>query len=270
MKGNEIYTKDWCDLLFENRNKKYGAYVLRAQTGHRYKWALAFIFCIFLLFAAPFLIILLMTSLNHYKPVDPVAKMVRFEGIRIKEARPMRRPPRKSAPEVVRQEDMKNIKLIDDKDMVATIAHPEDEKYLDEKKIVDMPEDSLETLIKEKDLHLARHGEQTDGVILTEVPQFPDGGIRQFMRWLSKTMVYPPACVRAKVEGTVEAAFIVEPDGTIRDIRVLKSANPMLDHETVRVLSLMPKWIPGHKYGRPIRSQVTLPVVFSLSDFSMD
>lgn len=269
MNGNEIFTRSWCDLVFAHRNKRYGAYVLRAGTGRRYAWALGVIFALFVLFSAPPLIMYALLGHERYKPVDPVKKMARFEGIRLKEARPLRRPPRKAEPVVANIQDIKKISMPDVMETELSISHPEDEAMLDKLKPEDIAPDSIETLVNERNLKLATHGEQTSGVIIDSIPQFPQGGVRGFMKWLSANMVYPPACVREKVEGTVEVAFIVEPTGKVGDIRVLKGADPRLNHEAVRVLRKMPKWMPAYRYGKPIRSQVTLPVVFSISDFSM-
>ena len=262
MNDNEIYSKKWCDLVFKNRNKKYGAYVLRSQLGHRYTVVLIFLFAVFLLIAVPSVALWLATR-HPYQPVDPVKKMARFEGLRIKEARPPRREPRKSAPQL--SDKVKPMKDQQETDkQVATIFHPEDIS-IDPSKIKDLPEDSAETLRKEAKLELAKSTEQTDGVILDSIPRYPSG-IAAFMRWLNKTMVYPPECVRTRKEGVVEVAFIVEPTGKISDPRIIKSADAMLNHEVLRVLHMMPKWIPAQKNGRTIRSQVTLPVVFEMSN----
>ncbi|MDD4759204.1 MAG: TonB family protein [Bacteroidaceae bacterium] len=262
MGDNEIYSKKWCDLIFKHRNKKYGAYVLRAQTGHRYRVALTVIISIFLFISVPPLVVLILTR-QPQQQVDPVKKMARFDGLRIKEARPPRREPHKSQPKLAKK--VKNLKEQKETEKeVATIFHPQD-MTIDPEKIKDLPIDSIETLRKEAKLDLAKSTEQTDGVILDSIPRYPTG-LMAFMRWLNQNMVYPPDCVRRHIAGTVEVAFIVEPNGKISDPRILKSAGPQLNHEVLRVISLMPKWIPAQKYGRAIRSQVTLPVVFEMSE----
>jgi protein TonB len=262
MDDNEIYSKKWCNLVFEHRNKKYGAYVLRAQTGHRYRIALTVLFSIFLFISVPPLVIWIMTR-QPQQQVDPVKKMARMDGLRIKEARPPRREPRKSQPKLANK--VKNLKQQQETEKeVATIFHPEDVS-IDPEKIKDLPIDSIEALRKEAKLDLAKSTEQTDGVILDSIPRYPTG-ILAFMRWLNQNVVYPPDCVRRHIQGTVEVAFIVEPTGKISDARILKSAGPQLNHEVLRVMSLMCKWIPAQKNGRAIRSQVTLPVVFEMSE----
>ena len=85
------------------------------------------------------------------------------------------------------------------------------------------------------------------------------------MRWLEATMVYPPASIRKRQEGTVEVAFIVEPNGSITDPRIIKGASAELNHEALRVLHLMPNWLPARRNGKSIRAQVTLPIEFHLN-----
>ena len=260
---NEIYSKAWCDLLFENRNKKYGAYVMRSKTGHRYAVGLIVIFLIFFFMVAPPLVFWLLEQ-QPFKKVDPVDKMARIEGIQLKEARPVRRPPLKSDPELLKRvKDIRQTDAPDEQD-VATINHPEDAN-LDPEKIKDLPADSQIVLEQEAKLHLANKTEQTDGVILDSIPRYPTG-IIAFMRWLNSTVIYPPSCIRNHVEGIVEVAFIVEPTGKIADPRILKSASPELDHEAMRVVHLMPKWVPAQKNGKTIRAQVTLPIVFEITN----
>ncbi len=264
MGRNEIFSKEWCNLLFEHRNKKYGAYVLRARTGRRYGAGLIAVFVIFLCVAGPSFVWWLMNKNAYKPPVDPIKNLVRMEGIRLKEARPTRRPPQKAEPQMTMKDESNEQTDIPEKYKQAVAFHPED-VATEPEKIEDLPRDSMEVIKKEEHLDLAKSTEQTTGVILDSIPKYPTG-IIAFMRWLDKTMVYPPDCVRRRIEGTVEVAFIVEPTGQITDARILKSASAQLDHEALRVIHLMPKWIPAQKNGIPIRAQVTLPIVFELSN----
>ena len=264
MGENEIFSKKWCDLLFEHRNKEYGAYVLRARTGRRYRAGLMVVLAMFLCVAGPSFVWYLMNKKADKPPINPIKSIVRRDGIRLKEARPARRPPRKAEPEITTRTESNEQADIPQKDKLAVAFHPED-IALEPDKIEDLPLDSMEVIRKEENLNLAKSTEQTTGVILDSIPKYPSG-IIAFMRWLDKTVVYPPDCIRRRIEGIVEIAFIVEPTGKITDARILKSAAPQLDHEALRVIHLMPKWIPATKNGKPIKAQVTLPIVFELSN----
>ena len=92
---------------------------------------------------------------------------------------------------------------------------------------------------------------------------FPSGD-RGLMMYLSKTVKYPAEAEENGIQGRVICSFVVNTDGSISDIRALKSVDPSLDREAVRVLKSMPKWIPGRQKGKPVRVKYTFPVTFRL------
>lgn len=258
MADNELLNKTWCDMVFMHRNKDYGAYKMRRETGHRYGVALSVLFFLALLVATPTVIV----SIIFSKPVEfkDIGKDIQhIDGIRIKEARPARRPAKKAEPELG-DKDAK----IADVDPVEEMATVEQKEEIEIKDIKDIPFDSIDVLLKEKHLSLAQNEERTDGVIIDSIPHYP-GGISSFMKWLDSTMVYPPACVRSKIEGTVVVAFVIDAKGHMKDPRIIKSAHRQLNNEALRTLYLMKPWKPAMKSGRPVKAQVTLPIVFEIN-----
>ncbi|MFC0185010.1 outer membrane transport energization protein TonB [Pseudarcicella hirudinis] len=104
--------------------------------------------------------------------------------------------------------------------------------------------------------------------IFTAVEQqaeFP-GGNAAFGKFLSKNLKYPSAAQRANVSGRVYVQFVVNTDGSIQDVQVLKSVGFGCDEEAVRVIKTVPKWTPGKQSGRPVRSRFTVPINFVLSE----
>ena len=99
--------------------------------------------------------------------------------------------------------------------------------------------------------------------IVEQLPEFPGGAV-EFMKWLTKNLSYPSSAQRRKVQGKVVAQFIVNTDGSISDIEILKSVDASLDREAMRVLRLMPNWKPGQQESKPCRTQVCIPIVFKL------
>ena len=96
------------------------------------------------------------------------------------------------------------------------------------------------------------------------MPEFP-GGQEALLQFLSKSIKYPTEAFEKKEEGRVSLTFIVEKDGSISDIKVVRSISPSLDAEALRVVKLMPKWTPGkNKSGEIIRVAYTVPVIFRL------
>ena len=101
------------------------------------------------------------------------------------------------------------------------------------------------------------------GQIVEQMPTFP-GGTVTLMKFLSENMKYPEQAEKERIQGRVICTFFVEKDGSISDITVAKSVHPQLDAEAVRVLSLMPKWIPGKWNGELTKVKYTFPVTFRL------
>lgn len=99
--------------------------------------------------------------------------------------------------------------------------------------------------------------------IVEELPEYP-GGMVEFMKWLTKTLKYPDEALRRHTEGKVMVSFIVNKDGSLNDIKVVKSAGKLLDDEAMRVMHLMPKWQPGKDKGKPCRTMVAIPIVFEI------
>ena len=90
------------------------------------------------------------------------------------------------------------------------------------------------------------------------------GGIPALMDFLNENIKYPEQAEREGIEGRVVAGFIVKRDGSVSNIEILKSVHPLLDAEVVRVMSLMPNWIPGRQNGQPVRVKYSLPITFRL------
>ena len=99
--------------------------------------------------------------------------------------------------------------------------------------------------------------------VVEQMPQFP-GGMPAMMKWLTDNMKYPKEAQDAKQQGRVIASFTVEKDGSITDVRVVKSLAPALDEEAIRVVKAMPKWNPGMQNGEPVRVKYTVPISFLL------
>jgi tonB family C-terminal domain len=99
--------------------------------------------------------------------------------------------------------------------------------------------------------------------IVQQMPEYP-GGIVEFMKWLQRTLRYPPMAQQQGIQGSVMVSFIVNVDGTITEQKVVRGVNEELDAEALRVISNMPKWKPGLDKGKPCRTLFAIPIVFKL------
>jgi TonB family protein len=99
--------------------------------------------------------------------------------------------------------------------------------------------------------------------VVEEMPEFP-GGIGECLKFLGKNIKYPVEAQQAGAQGKVIVQFVVEKDGSIANPKVVRSIDPNLDGEAIRVISIMPKWKPGMQKGQPVRVKYTVPVTFRL------
>ena len=274
----DLISNEWSDLLFENRNKEYGAYVLRHQTGNR---NLASILAILVFVAAIVSLLVIKNEYDRYVAKHTV--VVYDQGMETSNLK-------NKAPEVKRSEPIRreNIEEVVEKikcsiKFVAPVIKKDDE--------VD-PKDEMRTqdeIMKSKVsisvfdvLNGSEDGEvlKAKQMLVTEpvkpkveeykvfevveqMPSFPGGDVA-LMQYLSKNIKYPPVAEEMGIQGRVICTFVVERDGSVSDIRIKRSVDPSLDKEAMRVVSAMPKWIPGRQNGQMVRVKYTLPVTFRL------
>lgn len=100
-------------------------------------------------------------------------------------------------------------------------------------------------------------------MVVEQMPEYP-GGMSALMKYLGDHVKYPTEAQKAKEQGRVIVQFVVETDGSVSNIKVVRSVSPLLDAEAIRVMSMMPKWKPGMQRGEAVRVKFTVPVTFRL------
>ena len=101
--------------------------------------------------------------------------------------------------------------------------------------------------------------------VVEEMPQFP-GGMGESMKFLAQNIKYPAVAQQAKIEGRVIVQFLVKENGKVADIKVMRGVSPELDAEAMRVVGLMPDWIPGKQRGKAVAVKYTMPIMFRLQN----
>ena len=122
-------------------------------------------------------------------------------------------------------------------------------------------------VLKAKEV-VSQPGNSVDGEtkvfdVVEQMPSFP-GGQTALFQWLASNIKYPVVAEENGIQGRVIVTFVVERDGSITEVGVVKPVDPSLDKEAVRVTKSMPHWIPGEQKGEPVRVKYTLPVTFRL------
>lgn len=105
--------------------------------------------------------------------------------------------------------------------------------------------------------------EQEIFIVVEDPPSFP-GGDEARIRFLSENIRYPQMARESGIQGTVFVTFVVERDGSVTDVRILRGIGGGCDEEAIRVIKAMPKWNPGKQRGRPVRVQFNMPIRFTL------
>ena len=121
----------------------------------------------------------------------------------------------------------------------------------------------LTTVLAQKTVVSQKDQKEDPFNVVEDMPAFP-GGMEAMIQFISSNIKYPADAKKQKVDGRVLVNFVVEKDGSITEVKVIKPAFPSLDAEAIRVVKAMPKWKPGYQRGQAVRVQFTMPINFSL------
>lgn len=97
----------------------------------------------------------------------------------------------------------------------------------------------------------------------TVAPVFPGGDVELY-RYISRNMRYPEEAARQNIQGRVVLQFVIEKDGSVGDVKIIRGTHPLLDEEAIRVIKTLPKFIPGKENGEPVRVWFSMPLTFKL------
>ena len=275
----DLISNEWSDMMFENRNKEYGAYVLRRQTGRRNVISMI---AVLLLFAAVMVFMIAKNAYEAYQKEHAVMDQVTELSALTQQKKKEAKVERKEIP--VRQEQQQVVEKVKSSvKFTAPVIKKDDEvKPEDELKSQDeimnskvavgalnvVGNDENGEVLKAKEViatEPVKPKEEENKVfdVVEQMPSYP-GGMGALMQYLSSNIKYPVIAEENGIQGRVICTFVVERDGSITDVRIAKSVDPSLDKEAMRVVSKMPKWIPGKQNGSAVRVKYTLPVTFRL------
>ena len=271
----DLINDGWVDLVFEGKNKAYGAYQLRKETGKRNLYSLLSMLAIGIIIA----IVVAVKGVVENAMKQDVAIETDVELSKLaqkKEAKVERKEPVKieveqrvvekvkssvkfTAPEIKKDDEVNpedEIKSQDDLAKTNTAIGTFDVKGNDE---------AEGEVLKAKEVIAdePKVEEQKVFDVVEQMPEFP-GGQAALLKWISDHIKYPAVAEENGIQGRVVATFVVERDGSVTDVKVARGIDPSLDKEAVRVLKMMPKWNPGKQNGSAVRVKYTVPVTFRL------
>lgn len=277
----DLSSREWTNLVFEGKNKEYGAYVLRNGSVSRHTKAVVSV----LIVLALILTLLILIANGVFKKAEEDMNVdAGKEAVTISETPeevdeeldiPLVEEPE---PEPVQEEEQvtatQQVTEVIIKDEIN-----EDKKVKDVSEVLDNTsdfgskdheglEDSRKEIVKEKVVEEApkpvvKDNTPVNMAIVEQKPMFP-GGDSEMYKWLSSQIQYPAAASEEGIQGRVVVQFIVEENGSISHVNVVRGKHPALDAEALRVVKKMPRWNPGRNNGQPVRVVYNLPVTFKL------
>ena len=277
----DLYDPKWVEMVFAGKNKEYGAYQLRKGTSGRNIKALL----ILVIAAALVGGFLAWKVIEQKQAEEQQAYMEAMELAKLqqqakkeekkKEPAKPKIEPKKEIP-VARETQKFTAPVIKKDELVKEENQVKQMDKLDEKVAVgtenkEGTKDRLAEAVR-SDIAVAApppppapKPEVSNKVfdVVEEMPHFP-GGAAALQAFLSSNTKYPVVAQENGVQGRVIVSFVVERDGSITDVRVVRSVDPSLDREASRVVRSMPRWSPGKQNGAAVRVKYTVPVVFRL------
>jgi periplasmic protein TonB len=255
-------TLEFDDLLFESRNKEYGAYQLRKKYN---SVMLAGIILASLLVSAA--VILPYVISPHGDRV--LAGGISYVQVQMDNLEPpvdeIIVPPPPPPSQAARIEEI--VKYVPPV-VVDSILPVESATSTNDDMLAQSTTESIETggSGTGNELLSGQEGIETDEAffIVEVMPAFKGGDINKFREWVMRRTNYPQAAVENRIQGKVYLTFIVETDGTVSNVTIVKGVDPLIDKEAVRTIESSPKWSPGLQRGQPVRVRYSMSLSFAL------
>lgn len=273
----DVYRTEWLDLVFDNRNKLYGAYELRQHNNRTTIKALLMATGL----TVGLVLALFIYSKRNKMPVLPDVVPVREILVNLSKVTPHKLP-QQAPPKVEKPAGAMPLKVNTKKFINLRVVSAVD--------VVDEPiaiEELQTSVIGSKNTEGTLNGAQPivtstgtgngvgnfpgptgDEIVSTDFlekyPEFP-GGEGAFAKYLSRNLRYPYMAVESNITGRVWVSFIVERNGSLSDIKVVRGIGGGCDEEAVRVLKKAPSWSPGMQNGQAVRVAYTIPIHFQLN-----
>jgi protein TonB len=260
---SNLYRTAWLDLVFKDRNKSYGAYVLRTESSKNL--VLAF-FIAAPLFTLSIALPQVVSRFNSVHDVPGKDRVVEVLDLMTLPAKPIVPKPETSSP-VPKQEKVKTVKLTANIKVVDQPVSPDEMPSLDDLKdaaVGQLPstavgQNSVGTAVVPTADNSIREAASLDSY-----PEF-EGGMAAWAKFIQKNLRYPSQAQEDGIQGKVFVSFVIEKDGSISNVTLLRGVAASVDQEALRVIQKSPKWKPGIQNKQFVRVRYNIPISFSLA-----
>ncbi|MCM1051877.1 MAG: energy transducer TonB [Paenibacillus sp.] len=280
-KDVDLSSSEWIDLVFEGKNKDFGAYQLRKASAKRHNRAMLVILIILLLVALLGLLANTVLQKAEERPEDQIEQTIIDYSADEQEEEEPEEPEQQRVeeqqPEALQEEILNTVKATE-LAIVRDEEVQEEIKSQDELKDTDTAVGTTDFDKGTDDLNVVR--EHKDEIIVEEKkpepvddnrvfdvveqkPQFP-GGEAALLKYVSEHIRYPAMAQENNIQGRVVVQFVVTKTGDVGEVKVVRGKDPDLDKEAVRVVKSLPKFVPGKMNGHAVNVWYTLPIQFKL------
>ncbi len=280
-KDVDLSSREWTDLIFEGKNKEFGAYELRNSSAKRHNLAMLSVVVVIVI---GLLLSLLVNSIERAEETvtaEAEQEMVSVDTTQDEEEleeEPEERFEEPEVEEVLPEEVLNTVKVTEiaivDDDQVTKEDEVKTQDDLTQTETAfgatdfDKGTDDVTVVREIRDEVVVEEKKPEPEKIFTaveEAPKFP-GGDAELYKWLSRNIRYPEMAAQNNIQGRVTVQFVVEKDGSVGEVKVVRGKDPDLDKEAVRVVKALPKFIPGKMNGQSVRVWYTLPIMFKLQN----
>ena len=281
-KDVDLSSKEWRDIVFEGKNKEFGAYEMRCGSVKRHNRAMIIVI-IALAIILTFLILYMKGVFATPEEAETVATVdVELTNMDVEDVQeeedvmeqidiPEPEPEIQQIEEDVKQQLLTEAVIVDvvdeDKKMQDQEKIKEDDSKISIKNVAEGAEDFTSQDQMKKDVIVVEEPVKVEPEkifdAVEQMPTFP-GGDAALYKFIGDNLVYPAQAAEECVSGRVTIRFVVERDGTVSQVTVARGKHPALDKEAKRVVSKLPKFIPGKQNGQTVRVFYTLPINFKL------
>lgn len=279
-KDVDLSSQEWRDLIFDHRNKDFGAYILRKNSVSRHNKAMiVVVIFLILVVVLSYVVKGIQQAIEESRPKDEIEQVmvnIATEEVEEEEEEEVQERYEEPEPEALPEEILNTVKVTE-----ILIAEDEEVKAEDEIKSADELQatetafgqtnfdqgtDDRNVVREHKDEVIVEEKTPEPEQVFTAVEQMPafPGGDGELMKYLSSHINYPPMAMENNIQGRVIVQFVVTKTGKVGEVKVVRGVDRDLDNEAVRVVKSLPDFIPGRMNGQAVNVWYTLPVTFKL------
>ena len=271
-----LNSTEWCDIIFEGKNKSYGAFELRQSSWKRHLVAFGIILTgvVFIAFLPSIISTIEAATKTHVDNINETYTVMQVDN-KMEEPQPeILNPELPEPPKYIEMKKFVPPTISNDEEVTEVMTGMDD--LIDDKRIAigvfdvkegSTDEDAIRKIFEEKVVEGSTgkgQGKKEEILIGAEqMPQFP-GGSTEMYKYIYDNLKYPVVDQEMGIQGKVTVRFVVTKTGDISGVELLKGISPTCDKEAMRVIKGMPKWIPGKQNGIPVAVYFTIPITYKL------